>query len=362
MNNNRLKIGVIGTRGIPNRYGGFERFVEQLVENNVWATSNTIFYVYGESRTCEKNAWVKCENVGCSKSSNPIMYYLKSAVMATRDCDIVLCCGVGLSIFSFLVKINGRKLIINPDGCEWRRSKWSRIGRLLIKMMYVPALYAADKIVIDAKSLADDFWGCFKAKYKYIAYQAPTPAVHKMSQSTIEMFGISKKYILIIARLEPENNILLMIFGFKKYISSDVEMLIVGAKETIHYTNELKMHQTDRIRFLGPIYSQMILNELRSNCFIYAHGHSVGGTNPSLLEALSSVNGTILCHDNKYNREVAGCAASYFKGADEFAELVKTACSHPELQSNQRQPSREEKYNPDFIALEYKELFNNLDK
>jgi rhamnosyltransferase len=139
-------------------------------------------------------------------------------------------------------------------------------------------------------------------------------------------------------------------------------MLIVGAKETIHYTRELKVHQTDRIRFLGPIYSQIVLNELRSNCFIYAHGHSVGGTNPSLLEALSSVGGTILCHDNKYNREVAGCAASYFNDADEFLNLIKNACANPESQSNKRQPSREEKYNPDFIALEYYKLFNNLDK
>ena len=362
MKNNRLKIGVIGTRGIPNRYGGFERFVEQLVENNVWATSNTFFCVYGESRKCDINAWVKCEDVGYSKSSNPIMYYLKSAVMATRDCDIVICCGVGLSIFGFWVKISGRKLIINPDGCEWRRSKWSRVGRLLIKMMYAPALCAADKIIIDAESLADDFSGCFKKKYKYIAYQAPTPAVYKMSQATKEAFKIPQRYILVIARLEPENNILMMIFGFQKCISNDVEMLIVGAKETIHYTRYLKKYQTDRIRFLGSIYSQMILNELRSNCLIYAHGHSVGGTNPSLLEALSSVGGTIFCHDNKYNREVAGCAASYFNGADEFSELVKNVCSNPEFQSNQRQPSREEKYNPDFIALEYNKLFNNIRK
>ena len=355
-----LKIGIIGTRGIPNRYGGFERFVEQLVESNVWASSNIKFYVYGESKSIEINRWTKSEDVGCLKTASPVIYYLKSALMANRDCDIILCCGVGLSIFGILMKLHGRKLIINPDGCEWRRSKWSRFGRLLIKAMYVPALYAADKIVIDAESLADDFWKCFKTKYYYIAYQAPMPAVYSIQQSTKMQFGISRRYLLVIARLEPENNILPMIIGFNRSKKHNLEMLVVGAKETAHYLSQLEKYQTNRIRFLGPIYNQMILNELRSNCLIYAHGHSVGGTNPSLLEALSSVQGIILCHDNKYNREVAGCSASYFSNAEEFSHLINNASSDPSIKSNRRQPSREQKYNPEFIASEYQKLFNSL--
>jgi glycosyltransferase involved in cell wall biosynthesis len=280
--------------------------------------------------------------------------------MATRECDIILCCGVGLSIFGIVTTIQGKKLVVNPDGCEWRRSKWSRFGRILIKAMYVPALYAADKIVIDAESLADDFWECFRHKFKYIAYQAPKPSLYKLRESTKKLYGIAKPYLLVIARLEPENNILSMILGFHKSKENDLEMLVVGGKETTYYSGLLKMYQTAQIRFLGPIYDQLILNELRSNCLIYAHGHSVGGTNPSLLEALASVQGTILCHDNKYNREVAGNAATYFRGDEDFSTLVSGVRSKPMVDPMTMRPFRDDRYNPEFIASEYQKLFLSL--
>jgi rhamnosyltransferase len=222
--------------------------------------------------------------------------------------------------------------------------------------MYWPALSAAKHIVIDAEALRNDFGRALRNKAQYIAYQAPEPEIKALNISTRERLNIEKKYFLVIARLEPENNIGMIIKAFKEMSQSDVDLLIVGGTSTKYYTEVLQFEGGDNVRFLGSIYEQPILNELRGDCLAYVHGHSVGGTNPSLLEALASCGGALLCHDNQYNREVAGLEAQYFESVQKLSEQM-TALTVPSRSSLRRIPTRDSRFKPETIAQQYLKLF-----
>jgi rhamnosyltransferase len=356
-----LLIGIIGTRGIPNNYGGFERFVELLVNDKIWAKSGIKFIVYGEGSSVVINPWTELKCVGLYKNNNPFLYYLRSTFKAAKECDVVLSCGVGISLASFWLVFNKKSLIVNPDGCEWRRTKWNFIGRRIIKFMYWPALICARKIVIDAESLRSDFSQMFSNKFEYIPYQSPWPHETYLSKSDLEKLSLVKPFMLVIARLEPENNIDLIIKAYSKLNLNDIDLVIVGGLNTDYFLNKLSSFQSDRVRFLGPIYQQDVLDGLRTSSVAYIHGHTVGGTNPSLLEALSTVTGAIFCHSNKYNIEVAGPEASYFSSATELESLMQISVNEfMRGVAKKRIPFCDVRYKPEVISMKYLSLFRRV--
>lgn len=359
MNGTIITVGIIGTRGIPNRYGGFERFVELLVEEPSWPVHRVRFVVYGEGETKPYNGWTRLQRVGIEKNQRPLGYYIASCIQATRECDVIVCCGVGLSYFSLWPVLRGRTLVVNPDGCEWRRTKWSALGRLAIRAMYWPALAAARHIVIDSEALRADFGAALGKKARYIGYQAPAPRLTPLTEETRQRMSIARPFALVIARLEPENNIEMTVQAFNSAKDGSAELIVVGGTTTPYFTSVLAPLAGPDVRFVGAIYDQSVLEQLRSTCVSYVHGHSVGGTNPSLLEALATVGGQICCHDNKYNREVAGTEASYFANKQQLAELFK-----PSLRTHtagaSRTPTRDERFRPDTIAARFLSLFEDI--
>jgi glycosyltransferase involved in cell wall biosynthesis len=356
-----MKIGIIGTRGIPNRYGGFERFTEVLVDHPGWTAADIQFVVYGEGSDGHYNEWTSTRCVGFSKARNGLAFYRKSAALAAHECDVVLSCGVGISIFAFLVRLRGATLVVNPDGCEWRRSKWSMLGRLLIRAMYWPALAAAHYIIIDAEALREDFGLGSSLRTRYIGYQAPEPRLTPLTQATRDVLALTRPFVLCIVRLEPENNVEMVVQSFVELGRDDLDLIIVGPTTTRHYEDILSRYVAPRIRFVGAIFDQTVLDELRSNCVAYVHGHSVGGTNPSLLEALARVGGVIYCHDNKYNREVAADKAIYFNSALVLAaQLAKIGEKSNFGAIISGKPLRDARFEPDNIFRRYIELFEEI--
>ncbi len=315
-------IGIIGTRGIPNRYGGFERFVELLVSDPCWGRAGYKFVIYGEKGQSSPNGWTEIRELRAKKGRRPLLYYLESIRRSTRECDLVLSCGVGVSVFSIFAIIRKRVLIVNPDGCEWRRAKWSWLGRLIIRAMYFPALFVAERVVLDSQALREDFSGFVRRKSVYIPYQAPSPE-DAASVPVVPDFEIPTRFLLVIARLEPENNIEMIVRAFCEARVSGLSLLIIGDTSTAYYRNVLSQFEHYAVRYLGAIFDGRVLNMLRQRCLGYIHGHSVGGTNPSLLEACVSISGMLACHSNKYNREVAGATAVYFSQADELAKMIR---------------------------------------
>jgi rhamnosyltransferase len=356
-----MKIGIIGTRGIPNRYGGFERFTEVLVDHPGWHESGIQFVVYGEGADGTYNEWTSMRCIGLNKARNGLAFYRKSAMLAASECDVVMSCGVGISIFAFLVRLRGATLVVNPDGCEWRRSKWSLLGRIAIRMMYWPALTAANYVVIDAEALRNDFGLDSSARNRYIGYQAPEPRLTPMTKATRETFSLTRPFVLCIVRLEPENNVEMAVRAFLELERDDLDLIIVGPTTTRHYEDVLAKLVAPRIRFLDAIFDQTVLDELRSNCVAYVHGHTVGGTNPSLLEALARVGGIILCHDNKYNKEVAGDHALYFDSTRSLADKLRFVSDEAIVNpTSLGKPHRDTRFDPDNIFQSYKQLFEEI--
>jgi len=357
-----LRIGIIGTRGIPNRYGGFERFVELLVAHPGWAGGPFRFEVFGESPEAPFNAWTDLREVGLTKTARPLSYFHRSAYLAAQSCEVTLCCSVGISVFSLWQRLKGRTLIVNPDGCEWLRTKWNPLQRLALRSMYAPAMGAAHHLVVDAEALRTEFPLRHETKSRYIPYQAPEPMAFALEPTTRQTFALQRPYLLAVARLEPENNLELLLDAFEPFHGEGFELLIVGPKTTPHFTSRLARREGGPVRFLGPLFDQIVLNQLRSNCVAYIHGHSVGGTNPSLLEALATVQGHLYCHDNKYNREVAGAHADYFTNTEQLRDHFRSqldAWLHLSRPAH-RVPTRDARFHPDVVFQRYLELFEEI--
>jgi len=150
----------------------------------------------------------------------------------------------------------------------------------------------------------------------------------------------------------------MIIDGFVKSNTAGCELVIIGGTTTPYYKSTLSRLRYDNVRFIGPIYDQDILDEIRGNARVYLHGHSVGGTNPSLLEALATVSGQILCHDNKYNREVAASEAKYFGDEEQLAELMRRYLGEAEHADRPpRTQSRDMRFHPDTIFCPYRDAF-----
>jgi glycosyltransferase involved in cell wall biosynthesis len=352
----KLHVALIGTRGIPNAHGGFEQFADNLVREPLWPREGVQFDVYGETPDAHITPWARAVHVPYGKRRDPLAFYAWAIYRARRDADLILCCGVGVSLVALWPRLIGLPLVVNPDGCEWRRSKWSAWIRGALYVSYIPALAAANRVVLDAEALREDFGVLARRKGVYIAYQGPTPGVRPLSPEVRTRFGITRPYVLVIARLEPENNIAIAVEAVRRCQSLDLECLIVGPTTTPHFQQHLAGLASDRVRFVGGIYEAGTLDELRGGCLAYLHGHTVGGTNPSLVEALARSAGPVLCHDNKYNREVAGTAAMYFTGADDLEQMLRRihATRPPHT------PVRDARFEPRVIAERYLALFREV--
>lgn len=340
-----LKIGVVGTRGIPNNYGGFERFIEVLVSNEIFDDCCEFIIYATEQENFQYKHNVQVRYAGTSKDTNPLKYYVLSILKASKECDVILCCGVGGSIFSLFPRIVGKRIVTNVDGLEWRRAKWSKLGRLLVWLFYQPVFLFSNLIIADAKALLRYIPKVYHNKTRYIGYQIPS----NIAVVPLDVNEYPDEFALCVCRLEPENNVEMIING---HIASDstLPLLIVGNTNTRHFNDNLRRYENS-VTFLGGIYNLDQLNMLRTNCAIYYHGHSVGGTNPSLLEAMVYVQGILVCHDNEFNREVTSDAAVYFKNAQDLTVTVNN------LNNEMKQFFPLEDYQDDLIARKYKDVF-----
>ena len=284
-----MKISIIGTHGIPARYGGFETFAEQLAM--ACAMEGIKVIVVNEMNNPVENLHDNIEIVSSvyNKSENPIKFYHDSLRIAEADSDIVLCCGVGGAYYYRGILKRGVKVVTNVDGLEHLRKKYSLIQRLAIYVLQIFAAKYSSRIVADSHCV-DQYWTKrfpkLKGKIKMITYGASE--CEKFDGSVLSGFGLEKDgYYLAIARLVPENNILEMVDAMRNYMGSR-KLILVGRLEDTAYVKLLKENSTDKVIFLDAIYDKKILDTLRQGSYIYLHGHSVGGTNPSLLEAMKA--------------------------------------------------------------------------
>jgi len=357
-----MRIAILGTRGIPNHYGGFEQFAEYF--SVYLAEKGHEVYVYNshdhpyQEKTYRGVNIIHCYDPEYRLGSFGQFIYDYNAIRDSRkrDFDIILQLGyTSSSVWYFLMPKNAL-VITNMDGLEWKRSKYRWPMRCFLKFAERLAAVHSDYLVADSLGIQSYLKKEYKKDSAYIAYGAhpfSTP-----NEGIPEKYGVEReRYNMLIARFEPENNLDMVLTGVAQ--SNDATtMLVVGKHETKYgaYLKE-KFKRYLNIRFIGGVYNIDHLNSLRYYSKIYFHGHSVGGTNPSLLEAMAS-GALIVAHNNDFNKSVLQDNAYFFNNPDEVAELLARLSKDNDLLKIQNNFKAIEKdFNWEKINGEYLQFF-----
>ncbi len=324
-----LKMAILGTRGIPARYGGFETFAERLATGLcVRGFDVTVFCESGVSSAPAAFQGVKLRYVS-APSLGPlqtIIYDLRSLWMARKGYDVVYMLGYGAAPFCLIPRLWGTEVWINPDGLEWARAKWSFVAKGYFRLMEWASLHVANRIIADAEAIAASLAvrhgklpECTVIRYGCEVVETPPP-VELLSEWKL----VPESYYLVVCRLEPENHVLEILQAFQQS-RSNRQLIVLGDHLTkTRYVAQLSSVEDSRIRMIGTVYDQVKLTCLRYHAFAYLHGHSVGGTNPSLLEAMGCGN-LIFAHDNPFNHEILGPCGFYFSDALEVTQIINRA-------------------------------------
>lgn len=321
-----MKIAILGTRGIPNHYGGFEQFAEYLSVGLVELGHEVIVY-NSHLHPYQEPSFKGVQIVHCQDPEDQIgtagqFIYDLNCILDSRkrNFDIILQLGyTSSSVWSRLFPKNAL-LTTNMDGLEWKRTKYSKPVQRFLRYAERLAIKHSDYLISDSLGIQQYLHTEYGAESDFIPYGAnifTDPRPDRLTNMNLSAFG----YDLLIARLEPENSIETILAGAEQ--ASIRPMVVVGNHET-KYGAFLKSHfsESSVIHFVGGIYDQDMLNNLRYHSNIYFHGHTVGGTNPSLLEAMGC--STLICaHDNVFNKTILGTDALYFTNADQVSAILK---------------------------------------
>ncbi|HEV7350869.1 DUF1972 domain-containing protein [Telluribacter sp.] len=362
-----IRLAIIGTRGIPNNYGGFEQAAEYLALGLIKKGFEVTVY-NSHSHPYQEKEWKGVKIIHAQDPEGKMgtvgqFFYDFNCIMDVRkrDFDIILQLGyTSSSVWGNLVP-DKYILTTNMDGLEWRRTKFSKPVQQFLKQAEKLAVKQSNYLISDSIGIQDYLQEKYKVRSVFIPYGAHL--FNDPDVSELEPYGLDPyEYSMLIARLEPENSIDTILKGVS---ASEVAkpFLVVGKHET-KYGAFLKEKFADNanIRFVGGIYSLQTLNNLRHFSNVYFHGHTVGGTNPSLLEAMAS-SSLICANDNPFNRYILGEDALYFTSHLEVAaHLQKVDKSEEKFQNliSENRRKIDEIYRWDRIIDQYAEHFEDI--
>ncbi len=361
-----MRIAIVGTRGIPNNYGGFEQFTEYLSKWLIEQGHSVTVY-NPHNHKFQGKQW---NGVAISHKFDPEyligtpgqFIYDLNCILDTRNShfDIILQLGyTSSSIWSFLYPSRS-VLITNMDGLEWKRSKYSKLVKRYLKIAERWAVRYSDWLVADSIGIQNYLKESHQKDSEYIPYGAvvfANPDARILNSLNLQPYA----YDMLIARMEPENNIETILDGVF-HSAFHRKMIVVGNTDT-KYGKQLrrKYEHATQIQFVGSIYDINILNNLRYFSNLYFHGHSVGGTNPSLLEAMAS--GALICaHNNSFNKAILESDAFYFTTSEEISQYVSSLeKENYNLQMVSNNIIKINKfYNWGRICSQYEELFKKV--
>lgn len=319
------KLLILGTRGIPARHGGFETFAEGFALDMVGCGWEVMVYCQAEQgESISETQWrgVCCVHIPVKQKGavGTILFDLKSVLHAMRQNGVVLTLGYNTAVFSIFHRLAGQTNVMNMDGLEWKRKKWSLAQKIWLYCNEWLGARLANHLVADHPEIKQHLQRHTReGKITVIPYGAE--CVTAASTAVLEQFGITAgNYSILIARPEPENSILEVVRG---YVAASLSMplVVLGNYDTTNnpYHRQVLAEADHNILFLGAIYQKDIVQSLRFHARIYIHGHTVGGTNPSLVEAMAAGN-PVIAHDNPFNRWVLGDGGLFF--TDDFSLQV----------------------------------------
>ncbi len=359
-----MKIAMIGTRGVPARYGGFETAVDEIGRRLVErGHAVTVFCRPGGEE-------VGPHHLGMSRVVLPViprrsletLSHTALSVLhpALRGTDAAVVFNAANAPLLPVVRARGVPVATHVDGLEWRRAKWGPAGRRYYRLAEALAVRWSDALIADSRGIQEYYREEFDAPTRLIAYGAPIldgARSERLAELNLEPGG----YHLVVARFEPENHVREIVQGYV-HSAATLPLVVVGsAPYSDAYTRAVHDLADDRVRFLGGIWDQQLLDQLYLNCLTYMHGHSVGGTNPSLLRA-AGAGAFVLAVDVVFNREVTADHAWYFRGPEDLSRLVVRAeANRAEVRAlGCALRDAITRYSWDGVALEYERLCEDL--
>lgn len=380
-------IFIIGSNGIPAKYGGFETFVENLtakkIKDNIqyhvacMGKDNKEF-IYNNARCFN----VKVPSIGPAKaiyydlvSLKRAIHYIKKNKIAGETTTIYLLgstIGAFIGFYKRILKRKHIKLYVNPDGCEWKRDKWNYFVKKYLKLSERIMVKHADLVICDSihiESYIKEQYKKYHPSTTFIAYGSDIEEETQESKEKLETWQTEKQiqkneYYLIVGRFVPENNYETMLKEFIKSNTKKDLVIITNVEQNKFYETlkeKTRFHEDKRIKFVGTVYDTKLLTQIRKNAYGYIHGHEVGGTNPSLLEALATTKLNLLL-DVGFNKEVAEDSAMYWnKQENNLSQLLNEleTIEQQRIEEYERKAKGriEKEYNWKKIVEKYEEIF-----
>ncbi len=353
------KVAIIGTQGVPAKYGGFESLVENLLGENCPEDVEYTVFCSGidmpERLSHYKGATLKYVPLKANGAQS-VPYDIFSFCKVLNGYDVILVLGVSGCLFlPIFHMLNSKKLIINIDGMEYKRDKWGKFAKKVLKKSEAMAVKYADVVITDNKAIQDYVADEYGKQSKLIAYggdHVMRNLTEDFVKATLQKYGLRKKdYAIAVCRIEPENNCDMVLEAFSK---SDKNLVYIGNWGHSAYSQELRSKYSghSNIKMLDAIYDLDVLYALRDNAELYVHGHSAGGTNPSLVEAMF-FGIPIISFDVVFNRATTRDEAYYFKNADELRKIIL----RPDLDGSKMKEIAEKQYTWRTISAQYAQLY-----
>lgn len=357
-----MRIAILGTRGVPARYGGFETFAEQLGAR--LAAQGHEVIVYGRSayvpRGLKSYLGMRLVRLPAPRSKylETVIHTLFAALHALgRRWDVLYVCNSANVPAAALLWLMGRRVVLNVDGLEWQRKKWGRAGRWYYRTCARIAARLPVHVVTDARVIQGHYRDAYGRQTNYFAYGTDLDPVP--DDGTLGRLGLEPgRYVLYVSRLEPENNAHVVIDAYRS-VSTDLPLAIVGdAPYATDYIARLRQTDDPRVRFLGAIYGHGY-HVLRSHAAAYVQATEVGGTHPALVEAMGFGN-AIIANDVAEHRETLADAGLYYRRTTELAEGLQQLLDDAPLASTLRERARDrarDTYSWDRVAEQYASWF-----
>jgi glycosyltransferase involved in cell wall biosynthesis len=364
-----MQIALIGTRGVPARYGGFETCVEEVGKRLV-ASGHKVLVFCRPSDVVTEDRNLGTEYLGMQLVHLPVVRKRSLETLAhtalsmlhrsLRATDAAVVFNAANAPLLPIVSARGIAVATHVDGLEWLRSKWGPAGQRYYRVAESLAVRWSDALIADAPGIQDYYATEFGAPTELIAYGAPI--LENVGSSRIAELGLEPYgYHLVVARFEPENHVLEIVDG---YVRSEAKLPLVvigSAPYSDAYTARIRAAADQRVRLLGGLWDQQQLDEVYAHALCYWHGHSVGGTNPSLLRAAGAGTSTV-AYDVVFNRQVIGDVGQFFTTSEDITELVEKVEIEPAdaIRSGQALQENIRRYDWDDVAGRYERLCRQL--
>jgi glycosyltransferase involved in cell wall biosynthesis len=355
-----MRIALLGTRGVPARYGGFETAVEEVGRRLADRGHRVVVYcrtAKGQDRPARHLGMQLVHLPAARKRSLETLSHsaLSVAHLLAHRVDAAFLFNAANAPLLPALRAARIPVATHVDGLEWKRAKWGPVGQRYYRAAESLAVRWSDGLIADAHGIADYYRREFGAPTTLLTYGAPLidPGSDRLAELGLTAGG----YHLVVARFEPENHVDLIVEGYVRSSATKPLVIAGSAPYSDGYTARVNAAADDRVRFLGGVWDQVQLDQLYAHSYTYLHGHSVGGTNPSLLRAIGA-GAAVLAFDVDFNREVVAGSGRFFVSPADVAALVEAAEAEPDAVAERGRQARDlaRGYDWDDVAAGYEDL------